>query len=77
MSRTRSARLHDALAAHVASGAMPGLVALVSRRGEAQVEAISRREHGRHPDDPAHDGLAAGAACLHRFLDVRLQSIDD
>jgi hypothetical protein len=43
MSQTRSARLHDALAAHVSSGAMPGLVALVSRRGEAHVEAIGRQ----------------------------------
>ena len=43
MSKTRSARLHDTLAAHVTSGAMPGLVALVSRRGETQVEAIGRQ----------------------------------
>jgi CubicO group peptidase (beta-lactamase class C family) len=39
----RSARLHDALAAHVSRGAMPGLVALVSRRGETHVEAIGRQ----------------------------------
>jgi CubicO group peptidase (beta-lactamase class C family) len=39
-SRTRLTRLHDALAAHVAGGAMPGIVALVSRRGETHVEAI-------------------------------------
>jgi CubicO group peptidase (beta-lactamase class C family) len=43
MSKTRSARLHDTLAAHVTSGAMPGLVTLVSRRGETQVEAIGRQ----------------------------------
>jgi CubicO group peptidase (beta-lactamase class C family) len=43
MSRMRSARLHDALAAHVSRGAMPGLVALVSRRGETHVEAIGRQ----------------------------------
>ena len=43
MSKTRSARLHDTLAAHVTSGAMPGLVALVSRRGEAHVEVIGRQ----------------------------------
>ncbi|HTG18538.1 MAG TPA: serine hydrolase domain-containing protein [Reyranella sp.] len=43
MSKTRSARLHDALAAHVSRGAMPGLVALVSRRGETHVEAIGRQ----------------------------------
>jgi CubicO group peptidase (beta-lactamase class C family) len=43
MSKARSARLHDALAAHVARGDMPGLVALVSRRGETGVEAIGRQ----------------------------------
>src|SRR5216684_5881691 len=43
MSKTRSARLHDVLAAHVSRGDMPGLVALVSRRGETQVEAIGRQ----------------------------------
>jgi CubicO group peptidase (beta-lactamase class C family) len=42
MSKPRSARLHDALAGHVSSGAMPGLVALVSRRGETHVEAMRR-----------------------------------
>ena len=42
MSKPRSARLHDVLAGHVSSGAMPGLVALVSRRGESHVEAIGR-----------------------------------
>jgi CubicO group peptidase (beta-lactamase class C family) len=43
MSKPRSARLHDILAGHVSSGAMPGLVALVSRRGETHVEAIGRQ----------------------------------
>ena len=43
MSKTRSARLHDVLAAHVSRGDMPGVVALVSRRGETQVEAIGRQ----------------------------------
>ena len=43
MSKSRSARLHDVLAGHVSSGAMPGLVALVSRRGETHVEAIGRQ----------------------------------
>src|SRR5216684_7089810 len=47
MSKTRSARLHDALAAHVSRGAMPGLVALVSRRGETHVEAIGRQSFER------------------------------
>jgi len=39
-SKERLARLHPALAAHVASGDMPGVVALVSRRGEVHVEAV-------------------------------------
>jgi CubicO group peptidase (beta-lactamase class C family) len=43
MSKTRLARLHDVLAGHVARGDMPGLVALVSRRGETHVEAIGRQ----------------------------------
>ncbi|HEY2613517.1 MAG TPA: serine hydrolase domain-containing protein, partial [Reyranella sp.] len=43
MSKTRSARLHDALAAHVLPGILPGLVALVSRRGATHVEVIGRQ----------------------------------
>jgi len=41
--KARLARLHEALARHVASGDMPGLVALVARRGEIHVEAIGRQ----------------------------------
>ena len=39
-SKARLARMHDVMAAHVASGRMPGLVTLVSRHGEAHVDAI-------------------------------------
>ncbi|HET7092293.1 MAG TPA: serine hydrolase domain-containing protein [Thermomicrobiales bacterium] len=39
-SKARLGRLHDALARLVESGAMPGLVALVWRRGETHVETI-------------------------------------
>ena len=39
-SQRRLARLHTALARHVESGEVPGVVALVSRRGEEHVEAI-------------------------------------
>ncbi|MBV8409883.1 MAG: beta-lactamase family protein [Alphaproteobacteria bacterium] len=42
-SGARLARLHDALAAHVANGAMSGIVALVSRRGETHVETIGKQ----------------------------------
>jgi CubicO group peptidase (beta-lactamase class C family) len=37
---TRLARLHDVMGAHVARGEAPGLVSVVSRRGEAHVDAI-------------------------------------
>src|SRR5258708_14577720 len=46
---TRAGRLHHALAAHVASGDMPGIVALVSRRGETRVEAIGTQSFGGTP----------------------------
>jgi CubicO group peptidase (beta-lactamase class C family) len=35
-------RIHDVMAGHVESGDMPGLVTLVSRRGEIHVDAIGR-----------------------------------
>src|SRR5882757_5256006 len=46
---TRTGRLHHALAAHVASGDMPGIVALVSRRGDTRVEAIGTQSFGGTP----------------------------
>src|SRR5258706_4249245 len=39
LSAGRLRRMHDVMASHVASGSIPGLVALVSRRGETHVEA--------------------------------------
>ncbi|HTE36656.1 MAG TPA: serine hydrolase domain-containing protein [Reyranella sp.] len=45
-SRERLSRLHHALAAHVETGDMPGVVALVSRRGEAWVEAVGTQSFG-------------------------------
>jgi CubicO group peptidase (beta-lactamase class C family) len=46
---TRAGRLHHALAAHVSSGDMPGVVALVSRRGKVEVEAIGTQSFGGAP----------------------------
>ena len=43
LSKTRLARLHDALAAHVSPAGVPGLVALVSRRGETHVVTLGRQ----------------------------------
>src|SRR5262249_18224186 len=38
--KARLARMHDVMAAHVASGRMPGLVTLVSRHGQTHVHAV-------------------------------------
>jgi len=40
LSRARLARMHDVMTGHVVRGGVPGLVALVGRRGEAHVQAI-------------------------------------
>src|SRR5262249_1919646 len=40
LSKTRLGRMHDAMAGYVERGAVPGIVTLVSRRGEGHVEAI-------------------------------------
>ena len=45
-SKARLARMHDVMAGHVASGRMPGLVTLVSRRGETHVDAIGTLAFG-------------------------------
>jgi CubicO group peptidase (beta-lactamase class C family) len=49
LSATRLATLHEVLAGHVASGAVPGLVAAVARRGEVHVEVIGDRAYGGPP----------------------------
>ena len=40
LSKARLARLHDVMAGYVERGHVPGIVTLVSRRGEVQVDAI-------------------------------------
>jgi CubicO group peptidase (beta-lactamase class C family) len=49
LSATRLRRMHDVLGRHVESGRVPGLVALVSRRGEIHVEAIGKIAIGGAP----------------------------
>ncbi len=46
LSKTRLARMHEAMARHVESGRMPGLVTLVNRRGETHVDAIGVKAFG-------------------------------
>ena len=45
-SAERLARMHDIMAGHVASGRVPGLVTLVSRRGETHADAIGTMAFG-------------------------------
>src|SRR5215475_2761932 len=46
LSTARLQRLREVLSRHVESGNVPGLVALVARRGEVHVEAIGTTEAG-------------------------------
>ena len=46
MSRTRLGRMHDVMAGYVERGEVPGLVTLVSRRGEAYVDAVGTKAVG-------------------------------
>src|SRR5712692_3596933 len=46
LSKVRLARLHEVMAGYVERGEVPGLVALVSRRGEAYVEALGMKALG-------------------------------
>src|SRR5688572_15077632 len=49
LSKPRLERMHDVMAGHVASGDIPGLVTLVSRRGEIHVDAIGKTAIGGAP----------------------------
>jgi CubicO group peptidase (beta-lactamase class C family) len=46
LSKARLDRMHDVLAAHVEHGGVPGLVTLISRRGEVHVDAIGMKAVG-------------------------------
>ena len=45
-SRARLGRMHDIMAGYVERGDVPGIVTLVSRRGEVQVDAIGTKAVG-------------------------------
>jgi CubicO group peptidase (beta-lactamase class C family) len=50
LSKTRLARMHDVMSDHVARGQVPGLVTLISRRGETHVDAFGMKTiGGREP----------------------------
>jgi CubicO group peptidase (beta-lactamase class C family) len=46
LSRVRLVRMHDVMAGHVERGVVPGVVTLVSRRGEVYVETIGTKAFG-------------------------------
>jgi CubicO group peptidase (beta-lactamase class C family) len=46
LSKVRLDRMHDVMASHVERGEVPGLVTLVSRRGEAHVDVIGKKALG-------------------------------
>ena len=46
LSKARLGRMHDVMAGHVERGDVPGLVTLVSRRGEVHVDAIGTKAVG-------------------------------
>ena len=46
LSKARLDRMHDVMARHVEHGGVPGLVTLISRRGEVHVDAIGTMAAG-------------------------------
>ena len=46
LSRVRLGHMHDVMTGHVERGKVPGIVTLVSRRGEAHVDAIGTKAFG-------------------------------
>src|SRR5215470_2963343 len=45
-SKTRLSRIHDVMAGYVERGEIPGIVTLVSRRGETHVDAVGMKAIG-------------------------------
>src|SRR5689334_23223613 len=57
LSTVRLARMREVLTGHVERGDLPGLVALVARRGEVHVEAIGSMEAGGGGGPMRHDAI--------------------
>ena len=49
LSPARLARMHDVMAGHVERGDVPGLVTLISRRGEVHADALGKQAIGGDP----------------------------
>jgi len=53
LSTERLARLHDVMARHVDDGAAPGVVTVISRRGDAHIDVVGNSAlEGGHACDP-------------------------
>lgn len=57
LSKLRLGRMHEIMAGYVERGALPGLVTLVSRRGEVHVDSIGTKAIGS--DDPMQSSFDA------------------
>jgi hypothetical protein len=53
LSKVRLGRMHDVMAGHVERGDVTGIVTLISRRGEVQVDAIGMKGGRRQRPDAA------------------------
>src|SRR2546427_7093561 len=62
LSRVRLGRMHDVMAGYVDRGEVPGLVTLVSRRGEVHVDAVGTKSVGGN--DPIRRGTIFRIASL-------------
>ena len=52
LSESRLRRMHDVIAGSVERGEVPGIVTLVARRDEVQVDAIGAKAIGGAPIEP-------------------------
>jgi len=57
LSQARLSRTHDVMAGYVERGEVPGIVTLVSRRGEVHIDAIGMKALGASRSD---DGFGRG-----------------
>ena len=68
LSRARLGRMHDVMAGYVERGDLPGLVTLVSRRGEVHVDALGTKAVGG--SDPIGRDIIFRIASLTKPISV-------
>jgi hypothetical protein len=67
LSKARLDRMHEVMAGHVARGQVPGLVTLISRRGETHIDAIGMKAVGG--SDPMRRMKDTGFSIPHAKLE--------